>query len=369
MDNVLKELESYLSKDIPYSRVLSSMCTNPHPIAVKAHCMFIRANLGDPGLFPGTFELEKKLISMLGNFFGNSNAVGYVSSGGTESNIQAIRAARNVYGKGNIKGNIVVPDSAHFSFLKVADLLGIEVKRAKLDDEYRVDVADVERLVDKNTFAIVGIAGTTELGQVDDIKSLSKIAVERDIYLHVDAAFGGFVLPFLGYKDFDFRVKGVCSIAVDPHKMGLATIPAGVILFRKEEYLHSLSVETPYLTSTKQYTLTGTRPGTGVASAYAVLKYLGFDGLRKIVLECMKVTKILKEEVETLGLKPVIEPVTNVVCFECKACRIRELLMKEGWYVSTIRKPEAIRCVVMPHVTEETVLKFVDSLKRVLRTL
>ncbi len=365
MDEVLKELEHYLSKDIPYSRVLSSMCTNPHPIAVKAHCMFLRTNLGDPGLFPGTFELEKKVLSILGNFFGCESAVGYISTGGTESNIQAIRAARNVWKKSN-RGNIIVPESAHFSFDKIGDLLGIEVRKAKLDEEYKADLSDVERLVDDETFAIVGIAGTTELGQVDDIKSLSKIALEKGIFLHVDAAFGGFVLPFIGKKDFDFRVKGVSSLAVDPHKMGLATIPAGVIMFREESYLSSLCVETPYLTSSRQYTLTGTRPGTGAASIYAVLKYLGFDGLKKVVLECMRITKMLKEEVEAIGLEPVIEPVTNVVCFKCKAFRLRELLLREGWFVSAINRPEAIRCVIMPHVTEDIALDFVSSLKKTL---
>ncbi len=364
MEEVLKELESYASMDIPYSRVLSSMCTNPHPVAIKAHMMFIRSNLGDPGLFPGTAKIERKLISMLSEFFGEKNAVGYVTSGGTEGNIQAIRAARNL---SKLK-NIVVPESAHFSFAKVGDMLGVEVRKAKLDEEYRVDVGDVERLIDENTFAIVGIAGTTELGQVDDIKALAKLSLERGLYLHVDAAFGGFVLPFVGIRDFDFRIKGVTSLTADPHKMGMATIPSGVILFRNEEFLEALSVETPYLTSARQYTLTGTRPGTGAASAYAVLRYLGFDGLKKVVLECMRVTKVLKEEVESTGLEPVIEPVTNVVCFKCRAEKVKEALLSEGWVVSTIKNPEAIRCVVMPHVSEEVALEFVSALKKVLKS-
>ncbi len=362
-EDVLSELSELLSKDIPYSRVLSSMCTNPHPIAVKAHCMFIRSNLGDPGLFPGTCEIERRLISILAEFFGERNARGYVSSGGTEGNIQAIRAARNVSGIRD--GNIVVPESAHFSFLKVGDLLGLEIRKAGLDEEYRVDVADVEKLIDDRTVALVGIAGTTELGQVDDIEELSKIAEERGIFLHVDAAFGGFVLPFIGIRNFDFRVKGVCSITADPHKMCMATIPSGVLLFRDEKYLRSLEVETPYLTSTKQYTLTGTRPGSGAVSAYAVIRHLGFEGLGEIVKECMRVTEILKEELEGY-LTPVIEPVTNVLCFRCKAEKLKRELLKEGWYVSTIRNPEAIRCVVMPHVTESVALEFARCVRRIL---
>jgi len=151
--------------------------------------------------------------------------------------------------------------------------------------------------------------------------------------------------------------------------MGMATIPSSAILFRKEEYLEALSVETPYLTSSKQYTLTGTRPGTGAASAYAVLRYLGFDGMKKVVEECMRLTHLIKDEVEATGLEPVIEPVTNVVCFKCRAERVKEELKKRGWIVSTIRKPEAIRCVVMPHVTEEVALEFVETLKDVVKSL
>ncbi len=362
-EEVLSELSKFLSMDVPYSRVLSSMCTNPHPIAVKAHCMFVRSNLGDPGLFPGTAEVERKLISILAGFFGDENARGYVTSGGTEGNIQAMRAARNVSGIRN--GNVVVPESAHFSFLKVGDLLGLEIRKAKLDEDYRVDLGEVERLIDDRTIALVGIAGTTELGQVDDIRSLSKIAEERGIFLHVDAAFGGFVLPFLGIKDFDFRVKGVCSLTADPHKMCMATIPSGVLLFRREEYLRSLDIETPYLTSAKQCTLTGTRPGSGAVSAYAVIRHLGFEGLGRIVRECMRVTRLLKEELESY-LTPVIEPVTNVVCFRCRAEKLKAELLKEGWYVSTIRRPEAIRCVIMPHVTESVALEFASCVKRVL---
>ena len=366
-NRVLKELEDLLSMDIPYSRVLSSMCTYPHPIAVKAHIKFIRSNLGDPGLFPGTAELEKRLLVMLGELFGKRDLAGYISSGGTEGNIQAIRAARNMLC--TCRGNIVVPESAHFSFLKIKDLLGIDVRKAGLDEEYRVDIGDVERLVDDETFAIVGIAGTTELGQVDDIKALSKLAIENNLFLHVDAAFGGFVLPFLNNNEFNFRIKGVCSLVADPHKMGMATIPSGAVLFRDSKYLEVLSVETPYLTSSKQFTLTGTRPGTGVASAYAVLKHLGFEGMKKVVLECMRVTQILKEEVESLGLEAVIDPVMNVVCFKCNARKVREELMKRGWVVSCIRKPEAIRCVIMPHLTESAALEFVRVLKNVLHSL
>jgi tyrosine decarboxylase/aspartate 1-decarboxylase len=233
--------------------------------------------------------------------------------------------------------------------------------------EYRVDPSSVESLIDERTVGIVGIAGTTELGQIDPIEELSKIAVENDIHLHVDAAFGGLVIPFMDRKiKFDFELEGVSSITVDPHKMGMATIPAGGLLFRNNNYLKALEVQTPYLTSKSQFTLTGTRPGTGVASAYAVLKHLGFEGMKKIVGHCLRMTDVLVEEMGHLGFEPVIEPVMNVVCFKTdEAEKIKDEMLRRGWVISTISDPKAIRLVVMPHVTEDVVSNFISELRKV----
>ncbi len=367
--DVLKELEEFRKKDIPYTRVLGSMCTTPHPIAIRAHEMFIETNLGDPGIFRGTFELERKLVRLLGEILHNPNACGYVTSGGTEGNIQAIRAFRNL--KGIDRPNVIVPKSAHFSFDKVGDLLGVEVRKAELDEEFKVDVSSVESMIDDRTVGIVGIAGTTELGQVDPIKELSKMAIDNDVFLHVDAAFGGLVIPFMDEPmDFDFKLRGVSSITVDPHKMGMATIPAGGLLFREEKFLKALEVRTPYITTKYQWTLTGTRPGTGVASAYAVLRHLGFEGMRKVVRRCLKLTEVVKEEMESLGFETVIEPVMNVVCFKTEhAYEIREELMRRRWVVSAIENPKAIRLVIMPHVTEDIVREFVSEVRDVMSKL
>jgi tyrosine decarboxylase/aspartate 1-decarboxylase len=360
-------LEEFRSRDIPYSRVLSSMCTIPHPIAVKAHIEFINANLGDPAIFRGSAELEREVVRMIGELLHHPNAKGYVTSGGTEANIQAIRAFRNLKRVEN--PNVVVPESAHFSFDKAGEILRVEIRKAKLDCEFRVDVGDVERLIDGNTVGIVGIAGTTALGQIDPIEELSELALEKDVFLHVDSAFGGFVIPFLDLNvKFDFELEGVSSMTVDPHKMGMATIPAGCILFRDESFLKALAVKTPYLITEEQYSLTGTRPATGVASTYAVMKHLGFEGFRRVVRRCMEVTRYLVEMMGKLGFEPVIEPIMNVVCFKCeKAFEIRDELYKRGWVVSAIRNPRALRFVVMPHVDFDVIDRFVEEMKKVLR--
>lgn len=363
---VMSILEEMRAKDLSYERFFSTMCTLPHPIAVRAHQMFLETNLGDPGLFPGVAELEERTVRMLGELLGCADAVGYISTGGTESNIQAIRAARNEAG---IKdGNIVVPASAHFSFDKIGDLLCMEVRKAELDDRLRVDLGAVERLVDERTVALVGIAGTTEFGQVDPIEDLAEIAQQRGIHLHVDAAFGGFVLPFLeGDCAWDFRVKGVSSITIDPHKMGLATIPAGGLLFRGQDCMSALETETHYLTKARQASLTGTRSGAAAAATYAVMMHLGRSGFKEIVGYCMDLTRHLVTGARQIGIEPLVEPVMNVVALKVPdPARVREELMRLDWHVSMTREPHrALRLILMRHMTHENIDRFLKDLEEV----
>ncbi|MDM7913103.1 MAG: tyrosine decarboxylase MfnA, partial [Methanotrichaceae archaeon] len=338
-EEVLQILEEMRARDYSYDRFFSTMCTLPHPIAVRAHNMFLETNLGDPGLFPGVAEIEQRAVEMIGDLLHCPDAAGYISTGGTESNIQAIRAARNAAG---IKdGNIIVPASAHFSFDKIADLLCLEVRKAELDESLKVDLSSVDSLVDDRTVAIVGIAGTTEFGQVDPIEDLARIARPRGIHLHVDAAFGGFVLPFLkGDWRWDFAVDGVSSITIDPHKMGLSTIPAGGLLFRGEKCMNALETDTHYLTKAKQTSLTGTRSGASAAATYAVLMHLGREGFTKMIDYCMDLTSYLVTRARSLGIEPVIEPVMNVVALKVPSpAKVREELMKRDWHVSMTREP------------------------------
>jgi len=363
---VMRLLEETRERDYSYDRFFSTMCTQPHPIAVRAHDMFLETNLGDPGLFPGVAELEARVVQMLGEMLGCPQACGYVSTGGTESNIQAIRAARNVAG---IKdGNIVVPASAHFSFDKIGDLLCLEVRKAELDESLKVDLTSVEGLVDERTVALVGIAGTTEFGQVDPIEDMARLAEEKGIHLHVDAAFGGFVLPFLKRKfKWDFSVPGVSSITIDPHKMGMSTIPAGGLLFRGLKCLSALETETHYLTRARQASLTGTRSGAAAAATYAVMMHLGREGFQRVVDYCMDLTEHLVTGARKIGIEPVIEPVMNVVALQVPSpAKVREELMKLDWHVSMTREPNrALRLILMGHINREKIDLFLADLQMV----
>ena len=354
-EDLFSFFETKKLQDKNHLYILSSMCTLPHPVAVKAHALFMETNLGDPGLFPGTASLERMLISRIGTLFHNPDACGYATTGGTESNIQALRIARATAGIAS--PNVVIPESAHFSFKKACDMIGVEMRTVPLTRDYRVDCDRYMDSVDSNTCCMVGIAGSTEYGMVDPIRDLAAIAHREGIFFHVDAAFGGMVLPFLkDAPEFDFSLPGVMSIAVDPHKMGMSTIPAGCLLLRNENDLCSLSVDTPYLTVKQEFTLSGTRPGGSVAGALAVLEYLGYEGMEAIVQGCMKNTRRLTHGMESYGIRPVVIPDVNVATFETP-----ETPVPSRWQVSYTRNNH-LRIVCMPHVHAGVIEAFLDDI-------
>jgi tyrosine decarboxylase/aspartate 1-decarboxylase len=229
----------------------------------------------------------------------------------------------------------------------------------------------LKSVISDKTVAIVAIAGTTELGLVDPIEEISKIAFENNIYFHVDAAFGGFSIPFLrnsGYDlpVFDFSLDGVCSITVDPHKMGLAPIPAGGIIFRREEYLEVMAVDSPYLTVKTQSTIVGTRLGASSAATYAIMKYFGKEGYSKMAGNLMENTKFFAEGLKELGYEIVCEPELNIVAFNHPDIGAHDLAQKLedlGWKVSVAKCPVAIRVVLMNHIKKNHLEELLKDLK------
>lgn len=374
---ILKELSEIHKLDYNYAegRILGSMCTEAHPFAKEVYCKFLDTNLGDPGLFKGTKLIEEKVIKSIGNLLSLDEAYGNIVTGGTEANLMAIRAARNHARKYNgiVDGEIIIPDSAHFSFKKAADMLNLKIVEAKLDENYKIDVESVKKAISDKTVVIVAIAGTTELGLIDPIEEISKIAHENNIYFHVDAAFGGFSIPFLkeaGYDlpVFDFSLDGVCSITVDPHKMGLAPIPAGGIIFRKKEYLQVMAVDSPYLTVKTQSTIVGTRLGASSAATYAIMNYFGKKGYSKLAQNLMENTYFFKNGLEKIGYNVVCEPELNIVAFnhpDIEAHQLAEKLDKLGWKVSVAKCPIAIRVVLMNHIKKSHLKKLLEDLEKI----
>jgi tyrosine decarboxylase/aspartate 1-decarboxylase len=367
---IIKDLEKYQSQDFTFSsgRILGSMCTQPHPIAKKAYMKFLETNLGDPYLFPGSKKIEAKYLSFISKLLNApKNATGVIGSGGTESNISAIWLAKNL----SRKKEVIIPKNAHFSFQKIASLMDIKLIPIPLTENYYIDVLKTKKKIGNNTAAIVGIAGSTELGTIDPISDLSDLCIDEKVYLHVDAAFGGYIIPFLrklGYDvfDFDFKLPAVSSITIDAHKMGRSAIPLGTLFVRNKKWLDEISVETPYISSKKQAGILATRSCAPVAAAYAIAEYLGIEGYTKMVKNCMNIARYTKEKIEEIGLELLIKPTMNVLAVKIKnPLKVEKILTGYGWKVNKMERLGAIRIVVMPHVTKKVIDEFIPVFKKV----
>jgi tyrosine decarboxylase/aspartate 1-decarboxylase len=380
---ILKILELKLTQDYSYDcgSILGSMCTKPLDFGKEVYNKYMYKNLGDPGLFKGTADLEKELINELGELFGSKNKIiGTFTTGGSEANIIAMRIAKKL--RKDIKNpEIIVPASAHVSFDKGSDLLGIRLRKAKLKENYELDLNHFQSLINRNTCGVVGIAGTTSLGLIDPIIKIGEFIEDKNIFFHVDAAFGGFVLPFLkelGYPvpAWDFSIENVSSLTADPHKMGLGIIPIGGLLIRDSSVLNKIGFEVPYLAGgkLKHLNIVGTRPGGTIISFWAILKYLGINGFKKIIKDCMdNKNYLIKRLSEIDGIKLATEPVMNIVGLTLESgksiCDLDNELRKRNWMLGKFIDFNLIRIVIMPHVKKEHLSEFVNDLEEILRKL
>jgi len=341
-----------------FDRILSSMCTEPHPAARAAAERFLASNPGDPETFQSIAAIEAETVAALGEITGLADPEGFVATGGTEANIQAVHAARNRAATDD--PNVVVPESAHFSFRKAADLLGVELRSVPTDADGRADVAATSAAADGETALIVGVAGTTEYGRVDPIPALADVAADVDARLHVDAAWGGFLLPFTDHE-WHFGHAAVDTLTIDPHKVGRAAIPSGGFLARDRETLDALAVDTPYLESRGQATLVGTRSGAGVASAKAAFEALWPDGYRETAARAGDNAAWLAGALGDRGFD-VVEPELPLVAADLPES-LFDALREEGWRIARTSTDE-LRVVCNPHVTREMLESFVADVDR-----
>jgi tyrosine decarboxylase/aspartate 1-decarboxylase len=369
-DDILKELEKYKTKDYSFSsgKIIGSMCTQPHKISIEAYEKFLDTNLGDPELFPGTNEIEIELKKFILNLLNApKGSGGKIVSGGTEGNLTAMWLAKEL----SKKNEIILSKSAHFSFKKIESIMNMKLIPISLTKKFVVDTNKLKNKINNDTAAIIGIAGSTDLGTVDSIPILSDICYDENIFLHVDAAFGGFVIPFLkelkyDINDFDFKLKGVNSISIDAHKMGISAIPLGLLAIRNDNWFDKISVESNCINSKKQSGMLGTRSGGPIAAAYAVTKFLGKEGYIKLIKNCMRLTRYTEKELIKIGLKPIIKSTMNVIGVKIKNLHeVHKKLSKIGWKVNKIERISCLRIVIMPHITKKIIDEFLSELKKV----
>ncbi len=361
---IIKKLGAMRSSDPCFGggKIVSSVSTEPLDVALDAWRLYSDVNALDTYLFSSAQKLEKEVMEWLAGMLHGSHAAGYITTGGTESNIAALYAAKKMYPG---KREVIVPDSVHYSVLKAADLMGLKVKKTGLDKNFRADVGDIEKALSKDTLAVVATAGTASLGMVDPVEEINGLC--GDVFFHVDAAFGGFILPFIVGRVTDFRLDNLDSLTIDPHKMGCAPIPAGALLFRDASYLKELTVQPAYIPITS-YTLSGSRSAGAVAAVWATIRCLGLEGYEKNARECLRNTSLLCRELKKVsGAGIVTEPDVNIVGVRLPDIeKTASELRKRGWGIAVNKELSCIRFAVMPHVTREVVLGFIGELKEVL---
>ncbi|MFD5949792.1 tyrosine decarboxylase MfnA [Streptomyces collinus] len=372
--DVRRRIATELADDVPWNRVLNSICTEPHPLGVEMASAAAHTNLGDVRIFRGTKRIERRVVRLLLDLMGNPGGSGSLVSGGTEANLIALLVAREsarARGRLTDRPEVVVSSTVHFSFTKIFGLLGLTPVVVPVDDALRLPAGEVARRIGEHTVAVVATAGSSEFGVVDAVDEIGPVVAGRDVHLHVDAATGGFIIPFareLGHDlpQFDFSVDGVDSITIDPHKYGLANVPAGAILFRGAQDAGRFAVDSFFIDTPVHNTLLGTRPGAAAVSTYAVLEHLGRDGFRDLTRTNYEVTQYLVDGLRAAGHELFAEPQLNIVVVRMPhAVRISQLLESKGWIVSTSKRfGETLRLVVTRHVTPAMVDEFLPVLER-----
>jgi glutamate/tyrosine decarboxylase-like PLP-dependent enzyme len=204
-----------------------------------------------------------------------------------------------------------------------------------------------------NTILVAGSAPAFPHGVIDPIPRIAALARERGLWCHVDACVGGFLAPFVkraGYavSDFDFAIEGVTSISADLHKYGFTAKGASLLLLADgamRKYLEFDFDNWPR-GRYKSSTFRGTRPGGAIASAWAVMRYLGLEGYTRIARTTMEGRDRLIAGLEALdGFHVVGEPELSVMGYGATGIDIDALaqeLGERGWFVSGMASPPGI---------------------------
>jgi glutamate decarboxylase len=273
------------------------------PQADRLAAQTLAKNLIDQDEYPQTEEVHQRVVSMIGRLFhapAHERPTGTATIGSSEAIMLAMLAhkrswqrRREVSGLPSDKPNMVMGADVHTCWEKFARYFEVQARVVPMQEgRYTIGAEQVESLLDEGTIAVAGLLGTTFTGQADDLRSidglLTRLAEERDwhIPLHVDAASGGFIVPFARpQEEWDFRLKSVRSINVSNHKFGLVYPGMGTVVFRDASDLpEELVFHINYLGGDMpNYSLNFSRPSSSVILQYFAFLRLGHSGYEQIV--------------------------------------------------------------------------------------
>jgi glutamate/tyrosine decarboxylase-like PLP-dependent enzyme len=323
--------------------------------------MFLHENALNVAAFPSLAEIQSEVVGACAALFhAPDGAAGFMTSGGTESILSAVKAARE---RGRAERNITVPEmvvteSAHAAFHKAAHYFGVTLHKVAVRDDYRADVDAMAAHVNDNTVMVVGSAPQYPQGVIDPIPEIAEVAASVGASMHVDACMGGFVLPFMEMNGdpvppWDFRIADVTTISADIHKLGYAPKGASVLLHRtKELRRYQTFVFDDWLGGFYASPgIQGSRPGLPMATAWATMHFLGIDGYRQLTRTTIDAARRIVAGVRSVdGLGVLGEPEAQLFALTSTAgldvFALGDALQARGWYLDRQKPPDSLHATV-----------------------
>ena len=346
---------------------------------------FVFENGLSPFAFPSLLRMETEVVAMTADLLnGGETAAGNMTSGGTESIMMAVKAARDYARekRPQVKEpEMIIPRSAHPAFNKAAYYLGLKTVIVPTSEVSVVDMDAYRKAFNSNTVFAMGSAFSYPHGIIDPIEQMAAVADQKGVWFHVDACVGGFMLPFLeklGYPipPFDFRVPGVCSMSADIHKYGYVSKGASTITYRNVELRkYQLFVYTDwnggvYATPA----ISGARSGGPTAASWSVMRFLGREGYMRLAKDAMDATRLLMEGIRHIpGLHIIGDPPATTFAVGSPTLNIYALgdaMKVRGWHIDSQHMPPTLHFTVSPmhlKVVEPFLKDLADAVKEVSR--
>jgi len=352
----------------------------------EAHNLYFSENALNPMAFKSLKKFEHDVIQMTASLLnGGEQAVGTMTSGGTESCLLPVLAYRQLaLSKNRFKKNqpeMIAPQSIHVAWSKASRYFGIKMVTIPLSSDFKMDVDILKQKISRNTIMIVASAPSYPHGIIDPIEEIGEIAVKRKIPFHVDSCVGGFLLPFaekIGYNIplFDFRVKGVTSISADIHKYGFAAKGASALIYRNIEYLKQqffIHQDWPGGVFASP-ALLGTRPGGPIAAAWAAMNAIGQSGYQDITRSIMTTAAKLITGINRIdGLSIMGRPKASLFGYkstdpDLNIFAVGDVMESKGWHIDRLQKPEGLHVMVTPaheNMADQYLLDLETAVKQV----
>jgi sphinganine-1-phosphate aldolase len=365
--DVLAELAARKAHDVRWEEGRAftlAYHAGPQVLALQraAYAALSTENALNTDAFPSLRVIQAEVVEMVAAWCDAPEPAGFMTSGGTESILLAVLAARQRgrAERGVDRPNMVLPTSAHAAFEKAAFYFGVESRRIPVREDWRADVDAMADAVDGQTVLVVASAPQYPQGVIDPVAEVAALAAGSEISCHVDACMGGVTLPYLrrlGHPvpPWSFAVDGVTSVSVDLHKFGYTAKGASVILHRdKALRRHQVFVTDNWLGGTYGSSgLLGTKSGGAMAAAWAVMQHLGDDGYLALTAAARRATEHLADAVDAMpDLRLRARPDTTLVAFGAApgsgvdVFAVADALWRRGWYVDRQGPPPSLHCTV-----------------------